>query len=78
MAVTLLVVAATHRWVGFTLQDHAPSLTLIMLPASNGGQRKTENYYSTHNFATRVSFGTLVSVNDDDYDRVVRIFMGLS
>ena len=39
---------------------------------------KTKRYYSTHNVATRVSFGTKVSVHDSNHYDVDRIFVGLS
>ena len=39
---------------------------------------KTKHYYSTHNVATIVSFGTYASVHDSDHYDVDRIFVGLS
>jgi len=39
---------------------------------------KTKHYYSTHNVATRVSFGTKASVHDSDHYDVGRVFVGLS
>jgi len=36
-------------------------------------QRKTKNYYSSHNFATRVSFGTQVSVHEGLHGSVVSL-----
>ena len=46
--------------------------------ASSGSQKETKMYYSAHNFATRVSFGTYESVHDGKLGNVVRIFMDLS
>jgi len=37
---------------------------------------KTKHYYSTHNLATRVRFGTYTSVLDSDHYDVDRIFVG--
>ena len=42
------------------------------------GKTKTKHYYSAHNFATRVSFGTQATVHDSDHYDVDRIFVGLS
>ena len=39
---------------------------------------KTKHYYSAHNIATRVSFGTQTSVHDSDHYDEGRIFVGLS
>ena len=39
---------------------------------------KTEHYFSAHNVATRVSFGTKASVHDSNHYDVDRIFVGLS
>jgi len=39
---------------------------------------KTKHYYSTHNVAIRVSFGTEASVRDSDHYDVDGIFVGLS
>ena len=39
---------------------------------------KTKHYYSVHNVATRVNFGTEASVHDSDHYGVGRIFVGLS
>ena len=38
---------------------------------------KTEHYYSAHNIATRVNFGTQASVHDSNHYDVDRIFVGL-
>lgn len=40
--------------------------------------KKTINYYSTHNFATRVSSNTLASVHNSNHDGAVRNFMDFS
>jgi len=46
--------------------------------ASNGGQKEDKkNYYSAHNVANRLSFGTM-SVHKGNHGNVVGIFMGLS
>jgi len=37
---------------------------------------KTKHYYSVHNVATRVNFGTQASVQDSDHYNVDRIFVG--
>ena len=37
---------------------------------SDANQKEGKNRYSAHNFATRVSFGTLVSVHDSNYNSV--------
>ena len=42
---------------------------------SNGDQEKTKNYYSAHNFATRVIFSTKASLHDGDHDGVDGILM---
>jgi len=39
---------------------------------------KTEHYYSAHNVATRVNFGTQASVHDSNHYDVDTIFVGLS
>ena len=39
---------------------------------------KTEHYYSAHNVATTVIFGTKASVHDSDHYTVDRIFVDLS
>jgi len=41
-------------------------------------QTKTKHYYSAHNAATRVSFGTYTSVHDSDHYDVDTIFVSLS
>ena len=38
---------------------------------------KTKHYYSAHNVATRVNFGTQASVHDSNHYDVDTIFVGL-
>ena len=39
---------------------------------------KTKDYYSAHNVATRVNFGTEASVHDSDHYDMDKIFVDLS
>jgi len=54
--------------------DHAGD----QIRASYGGQMKTKHYYSAHNIATRVGFGTQASVHNSNHYDVYRIFVGFS
>jgi len=56
--------------------DHA--VQLIKFEQAMASKTKTKRYYSAHNIATRVSFGTKAPVHNGDHDHVDRNFVGLS
>jgi len=53
--------------------DH--TVQLIKFERAMAAKAKTKHYYSTHNIATRVGFGT---AKDSHHSSVVRIFVGTS